>query len=152
LLDYYTTTSTTNNNNNDTKGAEVLQIIACLAYIVRVVGYTFIPKNHIVLPLLLLEPLHGVTYACSQTSTVDFAAKKLSFGGGNYEATGQSIMSLIRSFGSVLGLCLGGWMEDTVGPKTLYRSYAAIVTVGLVLFTITINMDYYRRGVKPTTK
>merc|ERR1711976_1010661 len=48
-------------------GAANLQIVACIAYVIRVVGYTFIPKDHVVL-VLFFEPLHGVTYACSKTS------------------------------------------------------------------------------------
>eukprot|EP00546_Thalassionema_frauenfeldii_P007940 CAMPEP_0178932354 /NCGR_PEP_ID=MMETSP0786-20121207/22539_1 /TAXON_ID=186022 /ORGANISM="Thalassionema frauenfeldii, Strain CCMP 1798" /LENGTH=247 /DNA_ID=CAMNT_0020609573 /DNA_START=606 /DNA_END=1346 /DNA_ORIENTATION=- len=86
-------------------GLEILQQIACLAYVTRVVGYTFVPKNHVAL-ILLFEPLHGVTYACSKTSTVEFAAK---FSPKGHEASGQGVLSLITGIGSVLGLSLGGW-------------------------------------------
>jgi hypothetical protein len=55
-------------------GAGPLQLVAGLSYIVRVLGYTLIPKSPLYL-VLLVEPLHGVTYACSQTSSVDFVAQ-----------------------------------------------------------------------------
>ena len=116
-------------------GAEALQEIACLAYIIRVVAYTCIPKGHMIL-VLLVEPLHGVTYACSKTSSVEFAARLSPTG---YESSGQGVISMIFGIGSVLGLSLGGWIEEALGPIILYRSYAAIVAIGLVIFHITIS-------------
>jgi MFS family permease len=113
-------------------GAGTLQQIASVAYVIRVVGYTLIPQGHIAY-VLLLEPLHGVTYACSKTSSVDFAAQLMPPG---YEASGQGLLSLFQGLGSVVGLFLGGLMEDTFGPRIMYRSFAGVVLVGSVVFGV----------------
>jgi hypothetical protein len=58
--------------------------------------------------VLFLEPLHGVTYACSKTSTVDFAAQVSQIG---YESSAQGVITMILGLGGVLGLAAGGWIE-----------------------------------------
>ena len=56
-------------------GTAMMQQIACAAYVVRVIGYTIIPSDgHHIIYVLLMEPLHGVTYACSTSSSVEFIA------------------------------------------------------------------------------
>ena len=118
-------------------GADSMQKIACFAYIIRVIGYTFVPQNKMAL-VLLFEPLHGVTYACSKTSAVEFAARITPDG---YEASGQGLLSMILGFGSVAGVLFGGWIEQALGPKFLYRSYAGIVAIGLAIFYIALSQD-----------
>lgn len=113
-------------------GPETLQEVACMAYIVRVVGYTLIPERH-VFWVLFLEPLHGVTYACSKTSSVEFARRLAPEG---YEASTQGILSLFLGIGSFCGLGLGAFLNGVV----LYRVDAAVVTVGLVFFIIIRRM------------
>ena len=120
-----------------TYGAENLQKVACLAYVIRVVGYTFIPKDHVIF-ILLLEPLHGVTYACAKSSSVEFASKLSPPG---FESTGQGIMSMLQGMGTIFGLSLGGWVEDTFSAVVLYRSYAAVVACGLIIFYITTSIE-----------
>jgi len=127
-------------------GAENMQIIACVAYITRVVGYTFVPNGRMKL-VLLFEPLHGVTYACSKTATVEFAAR---ISPNGFDASSQGLLSMILGIGSVLGVSLGGWIEKCFGPKVLYRLYAGIVTVGLLVFYLSIiststNQRCYKR-------
>jgi MFS family permease len=114
-------------------GAGRLQLVAGTSYIVRVVGYTLIPKSHLYL-VLLLEPLHGVTYACSQTSSVHFVAQLMPKGS---EASGQGLLGIFRGLGAVVGLLLGGLLEETLGPKVMYRILALIVIVGMVAFGMT---------------
>jgi MFS family permease len=111
-------------------GQEMLQKVACLAYVVRVVGYTLIPKEYVVL-VLLFEPLHGVTYACAKTASVDFASTSSPTG---FESTGQGIMSTFQGIGIIIGLSLGGLIEDRFSAAVLYRSYALVVGLGLVIF------------------
>jgi len=118
-------------------GAATMQKIACFAYIIRVVGYTFVPQDHMAL-VLLFEPLHGVTYACSKTSSVEFAA---AISPDGYESSGQGLLSMLLGFGSVTGVSFGGWIEDVFGPKVLYRSYAGIVAAGLVAFYVALACD-----------
>lgn len=110
-------------------GSTKLLLTAMACYIVRVLGYTFIPTGH-VMYALILEPMHGVTYACSQTAVVDFVAKCMPRG---YEATGQGLVYLVRGLGSVFGLLLGGWAGEAMGPRLLYRSAAAVVLTGSLI-------------------
>lgn len=101
---------------------------ACVAYVVRVIGYSFIPTSHPYL-VLFLEPLHGITIAFATTSSVAFADEWAPTG---YEASGQGFMSTIRNLGMFVGLCIGGFLEG----RTLYRVLAVIVTTGgLILAT-----------------
>lgn len=122
-------------------GKESLQKVACLAYVVRVVGYTLIPKDYVGL-VLLFEPLHGVTYACSKTASVDFASSSSPPG---FESTGQGLMSTFQGLGTIIGLSVGGWIEATFSAATLYRSYAVVVGVGLITFYISSSFRKYKR-------
>ena len=94
------------------------------SYIVRVVGYSFIPQQHPFL-VLFLEPLHGVTIGFAITSSVAFADKWVPAG---YESSGQGLMSMIGSLGQGTGLFIGGFLEG----RMLYRVLASIVALGSV--------------------
>ena len=138
-------------------GPGLMQQIACMAYVIRVVGYSLIPQNHIAW-VLLLEPLHGITYGFSKTSGVEFVAKFMPTG---YEAQGQGIISMFSSIGSFVGLLLGGWAEQTFGPRAMYRGFAAIVFLAVVQFSIAqkfhdytqkSNANSFDKGVGEDTK
>jgi hypothetical protein len=120
-------------------GSGVLLLVACACYIIRAIGYSYIPKDHMMY-VMLLEPLHGVTYACSQTASVDTAARSMPPG---YEATGQSFMYVIRGMGSCIGLWLGGRAMDHLGPRLMYRASAAIALVGSLVFAV---VAYHQSG------
>ena len=113
-------------------GAGSLLLIAGVSYIVRVIGYTLVPKGHIAL-VLLLEPLHGVTFACAQTSTVDFAAHVMPKGS---EASGQGLLGVFKGVGSVAGLFLGGLLQETLGPRIMYRIFATTVALGMLVLSV----------------
>lgn len=115
-------------------GPNGLLLLAAACYITRVIGYSFIPPGHTAW-VLLLEPLHGVTYACAQTAMVEFVARILPDG---YEATGQGLVGVFKGAGSVLGLLLGGWAEQTVGPRIMYRVSAGVVSMGCVVFSAVL--------------
>jgi hypothetical protein len=113
-------------------GPFVLLQIANAAYVIRVVGYTLIPQGKVYF-VLLLEPLHGVIYGCSQTGAVDFVSQLMPLG---YEASGQGLLFLFRGLGGITGLSLSGFIEKQMGARVMYRTFAAIVTGGAVLFGI----------------
>lgn len=115
-------------------GAAVLLLVAAFCYIVRVIGYSSIPEGNIGY-VLFFEPLHGVTFACTVTATVDFVTQLMPEG---YEASGQGIIYVVRGSGSILGLFLGGWAEDVLGPRVMYRIFATIVLVGSATFGIAM--------------
>ncbi len=97
----------------------------CLAYIVRTVGYSFVPKSHPYL-VLFLEPLHGVTIGFVKTGSIAFADMWVPKG---YEASGQGFLSTIMGMGQFLGLCTGMILEGRV----LYRVLAGIVSAGSII-------------------
>jgi MFS family permease len=107
-------------------GSSRLLLRAMVCYIVRVLGYSCIPRGH-VRYALVLEPLHGVTYAASQTAVVDWVAQRMPHG---YDATGQGFIYMFRGGGAIVGLLLGGWVQDTWGARWLYRMAAVVVTMG----------------------
>ena len=112
-------------------GVGVLLIAANLAFVVRILGYTLIPKGQL-LYILLLEPLHGITYACSQSSAVEFVAQRMPPGA---EASGQGLVNLVRGSGSILGLSMGGILQETLGPRTMYRIFALAITLSMTFFS-----------------
>ena len=107
-------------------GSTKLLQAAMGCYVFRVVGYSLLPQGH-ALYTLFLEPMHGITYACSVTASVDFVADVMPVG---YEASGQGIVNAVRGIGSIVGLLLGGWAEDELGPRKMYRSAAVVVLTG----------------------
>jgi MFS family permease len=113
-------------------GAGLLMLAANVAFVIRIVGYTIIPDRHIFW-VLIFEPLHGVTYACSQTAAVEYVAERMPRGA---EASGQGIINFVRGSGSVIGLCLGGVIQDTFGPRVMYRLFAFTITIGMSIFTL----------------
>jgi len=71
---------------------------------------------------------HGVSYALSQIGCVDYISSIVPEG---YEASGQGMLVLFRGSGAVLGLFIGGWVEQKFGPKVLYSGLATIVSIGV---------------------
>jgi hypothetical protein len=102
--------------------------LGCLAYIVRVIGYSIIPQQHPYL-VLFLEPLHGVTIGFASTSSVAFADEWVPMG---YESSGQGFVSMIGSLGQGVGLCIGGFFDG----RMLYRVLASIVAFGSLLLGV----------------
>eukprot|EP00980_Cylindrotheca_fusiformis_P012554 scaffold3084_cov144-Cylindrotheca_fusiformis.AAC.2 len=113
-------------------GSGNLLLVASAGYIVRVLGYTLVPKGKIGY-VLLLEPLHGVTFACKSAASVDFVSRLMP---PRYEASGQGLLQLFVGFGSVMGLISGGMAQQVLGPRLMYRIAALVVFVGSGLFWI----------------
>lgn len=107
-------------------GTSKLMIVGCFCYMARVLAYTYIPFGKVKY-LLLVEPLHGITYGTVQIAMVEFAAQSLPTGN---EAAGQGLVYFFREFGSVIGVALGGWTEHVLGPRVMFRISALIVFVG----------------------
>lgn len=109
-------------------GAPALAVIGSLAFVVRGIGYANSPNGWVV---LLFEPLHGVTYGAVQTAAVAYVADRTP---PNAEATGQSLLSVVRGLGSTLGSVLGGYIMQRFGSKILYSGAAVVVFVAVVSF------------------
>jgi MFS family permease len=114
----------------ETYGAGNMLLLAAFCYCGRVVGYSYIPANQVAW-VLFLEPLHGITYACTQSSLVHFAGEALPPG---YEATSQGLANVFRGLGSMSGVFIGGYAMDAFGPRITYRAFACIVLFGSLIF------------------
>ena len=102
------------------------QVLAMLAYSTRVYCYTVVPKAWMV---LLLEPLHGVTYALSKSASVEHVSRTAD---GD---VGQSVMNTIRgNVGPIMGLILAGVVGEYFSQQTLYRSFGLGVGLVVVLY------------------
>jgi Na+/melibiose symporter-like transporter len=112
-------------------GSSGMLLLASFSYITRVIGYTLVPKGKSPL-VLLLEPLHGVTYACSQSAGVDFASKLINEHG--MEASSQGFLQFFVRAGSAVGLLFGGFVEENYGPKEMYRVSSLVVLFGSLTF------------------
>ena len=124
-------------------GSAAMLQLACLAYVIRVIGYSYIPLSHPYL-VLFFEPLHGVTIAFAMTSSVAFADDWVPKG---YESSGQAYISMISGLGQFTGLCIGG----VLGGRTLYRVLAVIVILGSLPLSvrkvwISMQSSYWRRS------
>ena len=108
----------------------VLNVIAVVAYVVRVVVYTLVPSPWFV---LLVEPLHGVTYACHKLACVQYIADVTSRSKG-LDATAQGMVTSAKSLGSFLGSFVGGIVMERYGSAAMYRGAAALVTIAASVY------------------
>jgi len=113
-------------------GVGGLLLLACLAYWIRVVGYTLLPSGHAAW-VLFLEPLHGITYAGAQSAAVEFVQQRMPPGS---EAGGQGLVNFVRGVASVIGLWAGGFLQQTWGPRFMYRVFVVAVSIGMGVFGI----------------
>lgn len=123
-------------------GSGNMLLVASAGYIVRVFGYTLVPKGKIGY-VLLLEPLHGITFACKSAASVDFVSSLMP---PRYEASGQGLLQLFVGFGSVAGLTYGGYVQEHLGPRLMYRIAGLVVLAGSGVFWLTRLVDGKGRG------
>ena len=119
-------------------GPGILQAVAGLAYVTRVVGYSIVPQGQVYY-VMLLEPLHGMTYALSMTSAVDFMAQRLP---SEQAAAGQGWVWTGRSIGAVVGLLGGSWTQQMFGGRIMYRIFAGIVALGMTVYGIANRLTH----------
>jgi MFS family permease len=113
--------------------------LAMLAYGLRVIGYTTVPNGWYI---LFFEPLHGVTIACAQVASVNFASENAPLG---LESTSQTLMGLLRfGIGFVVGTGLGGYIEDTYGSNVLYRSAGILVLTTMLAYQLVLRRPQQR--------
>jgi predicted MFS family arabinose efflux permease len=110
-------------------------LVAMACYCSRVYYYTLVGKEH-AWYVLLLEPLHGVTYALSASASVSEMSR---LAPPHLQATGQSFLSVARMIGSVIGTVGGGYVMQHHGSLVLYRGAAVIVAVAAVLYGLTMR-------------
>ena len=111
-------------------GGDLMLVLGLLAYASRVVLYTLVPADSIGL-LLLIEPLHGVTYSLNQLSSVLHVTAMAPAG---KEKVAQGTLSSIKALGTATGALLGALAMERFGPVAVYRGAGAIVFAQTVLF------------------
>ncbi len=132
-------------------GSKSLLLIACVAYSSRVFAYTIMSNPW---QVMLVEPLHGVTYACSQLAAVDFAAN-LKYNGKNNEkfvASVQGLRGAVSSLGYAIGTLFGGFVLQDYSSIVMYRGSSLMVMLAMMLFlyvsiqqgTIQLNVNCLR--------
>jgi len=109
-------------------------VSASIAYIIRVVGYTLVSNGtHAMYVILLLETLHGVTFAGLNAGSVEFIARLMPAG---YQASGLGIQVTVSYAGIVVGLISAGLIQETLGACTMFRAMAAIVAIGVIVYLL----------------
>ena len=81
--------------------------------------------------VLLVEPLHGVTFACAQLASVQYCAQIAPPG---LETSTQGLKDAVRSAGGIVGVFLAGIVTDTFGSTVVYRGAAGVVGLALVCY------------------
>ena len=100
-----------------------------LSYSTRVIGYTLVPEAWMI---LLLEPLHGVTYALGKTASISFVRLKCD------GAVGQSVVNVISgNLGTLVGLFLFGVIAQLWNEDAVYRGFGIMVLLSTVALALT---------------
>ena len=109
-------------------GPSRIVILGAISFVIRGVGYVLAPNAYFV---LLVEPLHGVTFATYKAAGVSFVASRTP---ERYTAIGQSMLTVVEELGRTVGTSFGGYVMKTFGSKTLYGGAAALVFAATMLF------------------
>eukprot|EP01084_Bolivina_argentea_P164474 285958_1 len=111
--------------------------IGLFAYIIRVIGYTFITSNNLWL-LLFTEPLHGFIFGLVQAATVALVNEMFP---EKYAASAQGLRFGVRSgLGPFVFVILGGIALDYIGGKWMYRILA------ITSFSTMIILQLFSHG------
>ena len=116
---------------------------SCLFYIFRVVWYTSFSNPWLV---LLVEPLHGVTFAAMSLAAVHYAAELAPPG---LETSAQGLSNMVRNLGTITGTVIAGRIMDSHGSVFLYRAAAALVgVVWSIYMAVTLRRKEFK-GLPP---
>jgi MFS family permease len=122
-------------------GHDALFMSAMLVYVVRAFGYTLLTPSSVHW-VLLLEILHGITFACVWIASIDFSAAAAP---RDWATTFQSILSMtISCIGGGIGPIVGGHVMGRYGPVFMYRGAGLFITA--VLFVHVVVCLDCRRG------
>lgn len=100
---------------------------ACVAYTTRVLWYAAAGEGK-GWTVLLVEPLHGVTYSLGALGSVHYAA---SLARDGEHARAQALTDNLRALGGIGATLGGGFVMQTAGPRALYSSSALLMACAL---------------------
>ena len=105
-------------------GHDGLFVAGMLAYAVRVIGYTMLTPETVHW-VLLLEVMHGITFACIWSASVDFAAQ---IAPKEWSTLVQSLLNNVWGcVGSGIGPVLGGIVYQRHGAVVMFRTSGFLV-------------------------
>ena len=110
------------------------------AYIIRVFGYTLLPHGERKYSyfILLLEPLHGLTYAGMWLASVEYGARIVPT---HLQGTMQGLLGgIYNGLGDSFGSLVGGYIYNTYGPVWMYRHTGAIIFLWMIIFQVTFRL------------
>lgn len=110
-------------------GTRRMILLGQLAWVVRAIFYA---NMTVAWTVLLIEPLHGITFALVWTAATQHVANPAISGEG-LEASAQGLLQVcFMGIGPVLGLAIGGWLFEHVGSHAVYGVFAVVVlAIGL---------------------
>jgi PPP family 3-phenylpropionic acid transporter len=110
-------------------GDQQLILGAMTAWVVRVIGYSVLQNPWFV---LVLEPLHGLTFGLTWLAAMRF------FPAAFPKEFSSSAISLAHAaangLGPIVGNIVGGYAYDHFGPRVMFRGAAVIMAVAAMLF------------------
>ncbi|PXF49815.1 Major facilitator superfamily domain-containing protein 6 [Gracilariopsis chorda] len=112
-------------------GAPALAKIGALGYVVRTAGYVIAPHVWFV---LLMEPLHGVTFGTFHTASIAYISDRVPI---QLESSGQALVSVVSALGRIMGAVCGGYMMEVYGSQILFGSSAILVALATLLFHLS---------------
>ena len=103
-----------------------------VCYTIRYLSYSFIPKAWYV---LVIEPLHGVTFGAMWAATTSYGGKI------SPDGLAATVMGLVTAthfgLGKIIAGFGGGKVYNVYGPRVLFRSLAITSTVTCLLFFLS---------------
>ncbi|CAE7771186.1 MFSD6 [Symbiodinium sp. KB8] len=112
-------------------GTTKLILLAQLAWVIRAVLYS---RMSAAWAVLLVEPLHGVTFALAWVGAIDHVAKPAVSGEGLQASSQGLLTACFLGLGPIIGLLGGGLLFDTVGGHAAYAIFAVFVSVSGLIY------------------
>ena len=118
-------------------GHDGMFIVAMTCFVFRLYGYTLLSPATKWL-ILLLEIMHGVTFACFWIVCTDISKVLIHQTEGAYWKTAipSSVQMLYSAFGVSVGSIVGGYAMNKYGSRAMYIYAASMVGVTLMLHII----------------
>jgi MFS family permease len=134
-------------------GHDGLFMISMTCFVIRVYGYTLLtPATK--WAVLLLEVMHGITFACFWITSTDISKILVHQTRGAFWSTAipSSVNMLYSAVGCSLGSVVGGWAMNRYGSREMYKFTACIVFGTLVLHTIgtVVSKVFFGCSLLPT--
>lgn len=116
-------------------GLKRLLAFAFVAYALRFVLYSVMAAPAWALAISLM---HGLTYGLFWVSSVMYVNH---LAADNLQATSQTLLVAVLNLANVIGAPVGGYIFDNAGPASLFRVYAVLCAVGLVVLLLGFRMN-----------